>query len=51
MNTGAWQVRVQVDGPQGPGTLSVPVPAAATRVLPMQKSLGAILVVLGWCSS
>jgi len=47
MNTGAWQVWVQVDGPQGPGTLSVPVPAAATRVLPMQKSLAAILVVLG----
>jgi len=47
MNTGAWQVRVQVDGAQGPGMLAVPVPAAATRVLPMQKSLGAILVVLG----
>src|SRR5215469_588820 len=47
MNTGTWQVRVQVDGAQGPGTLSVPVPAAATRMLPMQKGLEAVLIVLG----
>ena len=47
MNTGAWQVRVQADGSHGEGMLSVPVPAAATRMLPMQKSLGAILAVLG----
>ena len=47
MNTGAWQVRVQADGTEGQGTLSVPVPAAALRILPMQKGLGAILIVLG----
>jgi hypothetical protein len=46
MNTGAWQVRVQVDGPSGPGTLSVPVPAASTRVLAMQTSLRVTLVIL-----
>ncbi len=47
MSTGAWQVRVQVDGERGPGTLAVPVPAAATRILPIQKGLGATLAVLG----
>jgi hypothetical protein len=47
MNTGAWQVRIQVDGANGPGTLSIPVPAAATRMLPMQKGLEALLIVLG----
>jgi hypothetical protein len=47
MNTGSWQVRVQVDGARGPGTLSVPVPAASTRMLPMQKGLEALLIVLG----
>ena len=31
MNTGSWQVRVQVDGARGAGTLAVPVPAASTR--------------------
>ncbi|HUI79489.1 MAG TPA: hypothetical protein VLY24_16305 [Bryobacteraceae bacterium] len=47
MNTGAWQVRVQADGAQGQGMLSVPVPAAALRILPMQKGMGAILIALG----
>lgn len=47
MNTGSWQVRVQADGTHGPGTLSVPVPAAATRMLPMQKGLEALLIALG----
>ncbi len=47
MNTGAWQVRVQVDGARGPGTFSVPVPAASTRMLPMQKGLEALLIALG----
>jgi hypothetical protein len=47
MNTGAWQVRVEVDGARGPGTLAVPVPAVSTRILPMQKSLGALLIALG----
>jgi hypothetical protein len=47
MNTGTWQVRLQVDGARGAGSLSVPVPAASSRILPMQKGLEAILVVLG----
>jgi len=47
MNSGSWQVRLQVDGARGAGTLSVPVPAASTRILPMQKGLGALLVLLG----
>jgi hypothetical protein len=47
MSTGAWQVRVEVDGNHGSGTLAVPVPAASTRILPMQKGLGALLIFLG----
>jgi hypothetical protein len=47
MNTGTWQVRLQVDGARGTGSLSVPVPAASSRILPMQKGLEALLIVLG----
>ncbi len=47
MVTGSWQVMVVVDGARGPGKLSVPVPALATRMIGMQKALGAILVPLG----
>ncbi len=47
MVTGSWQVRIDVDGALGPGRLSVPVPALSTRVLPMQKPVAAILLVLG----
>jgi len=47
MTTGSWQVRVEADGSQGSGTLSVPVPAVATRILPLQKGLGALLIGLG----
>ncbi|HEY6273972.1 MAG TPA: hypothetical protein VIX19_18475 [Terriglobales bacterium] len=43
MGSGSWQVRVQVDGGQGSGMIAVPVPAFATRTLPMQKALGAFL--------
>jgi hypothetical protein len=46
MESGSWQIRVQVDGAQGAGELSLPVPAAARRTLPMQKSLGVLLFVL-----
>jgi hypothetical protein len=46
MTTGSWQVRVDVDGAQGPGRLSVPVPALATRVARMRKVMAAILVPL-----
>ena len=46
MATGSWQVRVDVDGAQGPGRISVPVPALATRVAGMQKAMAAILLPL-----
>lgn len=42
----SWQVRVDVDGARGPGQLSVPVPALATRTLGMQKATSAILTAL-----
>ena len=47
MATGSWKVRVNVDGARGSAMLSVPVPAASTRVLAMQTPLAALLVVLG----
>jgi hypothetical protein len=46
MESGSWQVRVQIEGAQGAGELAVPVPAAARRTLPMQKSLGVLLFAL-----
>jgi hypothetical protein len=46
MAPGSWQVRVQADGDQGPGQLSVPVPAAATTTKSMQFALGVILFVM-----
>jgi hypothetical protein len=46
MESGSWQVRVQVNGSQGAGEIAVPVPAAARNTLPMQKSLGVLLFAL-----
>jgi hypothetical protein len=46
MDSGSWQVRVEVNGSQGPGEIAVPVPAAARNTLPMQKSLGVLLFAL-----
>jgi hypothetical protein len=46
MESGSWQVRVQVEGAQGAGELAVPVAAAARRTLPMQRSLGILLFAL-----
>lgn len=43
MSSGAWQVRLTVDGARGKGVLSVPVPAVAQRTKDMQFGLGAIL--------
>lgn len=43
MSPGSWQVRVSADGPRGPGQLSVPVPALATRTATMQRTIGAVL--------
>jgi hypothetical protein len=47
MATGSWKVRVDVDGAHGPASLSVPVPALSSRILPMQKAIGATLIPLG----
>jgi hypothetical protein len=46
MESGALQVRALVDGAQGHGEMSVPVPSFAQRTLPMQKPLGALLLGL-----
>jgi hypothetical protein len=46
MESGSWQVRVDVSGVQGPAKLAVPVAAFARRTLPMQKALGALLFAL-----
>src|SRR6202044_3787907 len=46
MESGALQVRVLVDGAQGRGELSVPVPSSAQRTLPMEKPLAGLLVAL-----
>ena len=46
MESGSWEVRVEVSGQQGIGRLSVPVPAFARRTLPMQKALGTLLFAL-----
>jgi hypothetical protein len=46
MDSGSWQVRVQVEGTQGAGELAVPVPAAARHTLPMEKTLGILLFAL-----
>jgi hypothetical protein len=47
MTTGAYTVRVMVDGREGRGELIVPVQSLATRRLPMGQSLGWILAALG----
>jgi hypothetical protein len=46
MESGAWQVRMEVFGTQGKGETALPVPAAARRTLRMQKSTGTLLVAL-----
>jgi hypothetical protein len=43
MESGSWEVRVEVRGAQGPGKLAVPVPVFARRTLPMERSLGSLL--------
>jgi len=46
MEGGALQVRIMVEGARGQGELAVPVPSVAQRVLPMQKPLGGILLLM-----
>ena len=46
MESGALQVRVMADGARGKGELSVPVPSYAQKVLPMEKPLEGVMIVL-----
>jgi hypothetical protein len=43
MESGSWEVRVEVAGTQGTGRMAVPVPVFARRTLPMEKALAALL--------
>ena len=47
MAAGSWQVRFDIAGAAGDKTTSVPVPAAPISTLRMDRTLGAILGVLG----
>ena len=47
MGSGSWQVRFGVTGAAGPAAASVPVPAAPTALLRMQRPLGIVLGILG----
>jgi len=47
MGTGSWQIRFGIDGAAGAETTSVPVAAAATAILHMQRPMGMMLGLLG----
>ena len=47
MAPGAWQVRIEAQGVNGPQTASVPVLAVPTATLHMQRSMGILLGLLG----
>jgi hypothetical protein len=47
MGAGSWQVRFGIDGAAGHATASVPVAAAPTALLTMQRPLGLALGALG----
>ncbi len=44
MESGSWQVRIELDGARGPGALAVPVAAAPRRTLALQGALAAGLL-------
>lgn len=46
MESGVWNLRAEVAGPQGIGKLVIPVPAYARRTLPMRRELGVLLFAL-----
>jgi hypothetical protein len=46
MEGGSWQVRFAINGVGGPMAASVPVPAASTSLLKMQRPLGILLGIL-----
>jgi len=47
MASGSWQVHFEIDGAAGKASASVPVPAMPLSILPMQRSLGTLLALLG----
>lgn len=47
MARGSWKVQVRVQGKQGAGELSVPVPAVSLKTATMQKPMGTLLAILG----
>jgi hypothetical protein len=47
MASGSWQVRFTVNGSQGQGVLSIPVPATSSSTRGMQAGLGVLLGALG----
>jgi len=47
MASGSWQVRFMVNGSQGQGVLSIPVPATSSSTRGMQAGLGVLLGGLG----
>jgi hypothetical protein len=47
MASGSWRIRIDVDGGKGSGSLWLPVPAVSSRILAMQRTLGAVLLPLG----
>ena len=47
MGSGSWQVRFGINGSAGPAAASVPVAAAPTALLHMQRPLGILLGILG----
>jgi len=47
MGSGSWQVRFGINGSAGAAAASVPVPAAPTALLRMQRPLGILLGILG----
>jgi hypothetical protein len=48
MEPGAQSVALEITGASGTGRLTIPVDAVARRVLPMSKSLGMLLALLGF---
>ncbi len=47
MAAGSWQVRFEVEGTAGKASAGVPVPAMPLSILPMQRSMGIMLALLG----
>jgi hypothetical protein len=47
MAPGSWQVHFELDGAAGKATTSVPLAAMPLSILPMQRSMGTLLALLG----